>query len=99
MGLRAGLGTELKLFHYMPWSSLGGKEVQLLLILDLDTGLGGGDQRHTWPCFSPGEWTPGTHFTGGWAGTRASLDTEATGNIAMSDKSRKVWYDTVKEKK
>jgi hypothetical protein len=27
MGLRAGLGTELKLFHYMPRRILGGKEV------------------------------------------------------------------------
>jgi hypothetical protein len=29
--------------------------------------------------FPPGERTPGTHFTGGWVGPRAGLDTEARG--------------------
>jgi hypothetical protein len=33
------------------------------------------------PRFSPGERTPGTHCTGGWAGPRTGLDTEARGNI------------------
>jgi hypothetical protein len=31
------------------------------------------------PRFSPRERTPGTHFTGGWVGPRAGLDTEARG--------------------
>jgi hypothetical protein len=31
--------------------------------------------------FTPGERTPGTHFTGGWVGPRADLDTEARGEI------------------
>jgi hypothetical protein len=31
--------------------------------------------------FTPGERTPGTHWTGGWVGLRAGLDTEATGKI------------------
>jgi hypothetical protein len=33
------------------------------------------------PRFDPGEWTLGTHFTGGWVGPRAGLDTEARGKI------------------
>jgi hypothetical protein len=33
------------------------------------------------PRFSPGERTPGTHWTGGWAGPRAGLNTEARGKI------------------
>jgi hypothetical protein len=33
------------------------------------------------PRFTPGERTPGTHWTGGWVGPRASLDTEVRGKI------------------
>jgi hypothetical protein len=31
--------------------------------------------------FTPGERTPGAHWTGGWVGPRAGLDTEAIGKI------------------
>jgi hypothetical protein len=31
--------------------------------------------------FTPGERTPSTHYTGGWMGHRAGLDTEARGKI------------------
>jgi hypothetical protein len=33
------------------------------------------------PRFSPGERTPGTHYTGGWVSPRAGLDIEAIGKI------------------
>jgi hypothetical protein len=33
------------------------------------------------PRFTPGERTPGTHWTGGWVGPRAGLDTEVTGKV------------------
>jgi hypothetical protein len=33
------------------------------------------------PRFTPRERTPGTHWTGGWVGLRAGLDTEARGKI------------------
>jgi hypothetical protein len=33
------------------------------------------------PCSSPGERTPGNHFTGGWVSPRAGLDTEVRGKI------------------
>jgi hypothetical protein len=38
-------------------------------------------QRHARPRFTPGERTPGTHWTGGCAGLRAVLDTEVRGKI------------------
>jgi hypothetical protein len=31
--------------------------------------------------FNPRERTPGTHWTGGWVGPRAGLDTESRGKI------------------
>jgi hypothetical protein len=34
-----------------------------------------------WSALRPGERTPGTHWTGGWVGLRAGLDTEARGKI------------------
>jgi hypothetical protein len=35
------------------------------------------------PRFTPGERTPGTHWTGGWVGPRAGLDTEVRGKILL----------------
>jgi hypothetical protein len=29
------------------------------------------------------EWTPGTHWSGGWVGPRAGLDTDARGEILL----------------
>jgi hypothetical protein len=34
-----------------------------------------------WSASRPGERTTGTHYTGGWVGPRADLDTEATVNF------------------
>jgi hypothetical protein len=34
--------------------------------------------------FTPGEGTPGTHWTGGWMGPRAGLDTEARGKKSFA---------------
>jgi hypothetical protein len=34
-----------------------------------------------WPRISPGDGIPSTHWTGGWVGPRAGLDTEARGKI------------------
>jgi hypothetical protein len=33
------------------------------------------------PRFTPGERTPGTHWTGGWVGLRAGMDKEVRGKI------------------
>jgi hypothetical protein len=68
---------KLKLFHYTPQRLLG-KEVELLLILDLGIRWGSVVSVTTRPHFRPGERTPGTHCTGRWVGPRTGLDTEAT---------------------
>jgi hypothetical protein len=78
------LSLTLKLSHYTSWRHFGGEEVELLIILDFGT-------RQEWEvsitsqlCFSPGKRTPGIHFTGGWVGLIAGLDTEATGKILLT---------------
>jgi hypothetical protein len=66
--------------HYTPWRRRRERKYSSysFLTLALD-GVSG--QRHAWPRFTPGERTPGTHYTGGWVGPRAGLDTEARGKI------------------
>jgi hypothetical protein len=54
---------------------------ELLLIHDLGTRWGWVVSVTLWPRFSPSERIPGTHCSGGWVGSRAGLDTEATGKI------------------
>jgi hypothetical protein len=58
---------------------LWGEEGELLLILDLVTRWECVVSVTPRPCFTPGESTPGTHWTGGWVGPRVGLDTEARG--------------------
>jgi hypothetical protein len=53
----------------------------IVLILDLGTRRGWVVSVTPRPRFSPGERTPGNRWTGGWVGSRAGLDTEATGKI------------------
>jgi hypothetical protein len=53
--------------------TLGGEEVQLLLILDLGTRWGWVASVMPRPRFILGERTPGTHWTGGWVDPRAGL--------------------------
>jgi hypothetical protein len=43
--------------------------------------MGVSGQRHVPTALCPGERTPGTHYTGGWVGPRAGLDTEVRGKI------------------
>jgi hypothetical protein len=49
----------------------------------LTSALDGGEWSASRPghAFTPGEKTPGTHWTGGWVGPRAGLDTEDRGKI------------------
>jgi hypothetical protein len=42
---------------------------------------GGSGQCHAPAALCPWKRTPGTHWTGGWVGLRAGLDTEARGKI------------------
>jgi hypothetical protein len=47
------------------------------------SALDGGEWSASRPvrALAPGERTPGTHWTGGWVGPRAGLDTEDIGKI------------------
>jgi hypothetical protein len=74
-------GKKVNLSRYTPWRRLGWEEVQLLLILNLGTRWGWVVSVTPRPRFTPGERTPGNHWTGGWVGRRAGLDAEARGNI------------------
>jgi hypothetical protein len=49
------------------------------------SALDGGEWSASRPgrAFTPGEGTPGTHWTGGWVGPRAGLDTEVRGKILL----------------
>jgi hypothetical protein len=59
----------------------GGEKVWLLLILNLDTRWGVSGQHHAPAALNPRGRTPGTHWTGGWVGPRAGLDTETRRKI------------------
>jgi hypothetical protein len=43
--------------------------------------MGVSGQCHASAALCPGERTPGTHYTGGWIGLRAGLDTDVRGKI------------------
>jgi hypothetical protein len=43
--------------------------------------MGVSGQHHAPAALYPGERTPGTHWTGGWVGPKAGLDTEDRGKI------------------
>jgi hypothetical protein len=59
----------------------GGEEIYSFLT----TALGGvSGQRHAPAALYPRERAPGTHWTGGWVGLRAGLDTEARGKSFTS---------------
>jgi hypothetical protein len=45
--------------------------------------MGVSGQRHPPTALYPRGKDPGTHWTGGWVGPRAHLDTEATGQILL----------------
>jgi hypothetical protein len=62
--------------------ALGGEEVYSSYSFST-SALDGGEWSASHPgrAFTPWERTPSTHCTGGWVGTRAGLDREATGKI------------------
>jgi hypothetical protein len=43
--------------------------------------MGVSGQRHVPVALYPGEWTPSTHWIGGWVSFRAGLDTEARAEV------------------
>jgi hypothetical protein len=68
----------------MPCRHMGGEEVLLLLVLNLGTRWGWAVSITPWLPFTPRERTPGTHWTGGWVGPRASLDAETKRKVLVS---------------
>jgi hypothetical protein len=72
---------KVKQSHYTPWMRLGGEEYSSYSFST--SALDGGEWSASRPgrTFTPGERTPTTHWTGGWVGPRASLDTQARGKI------------------
>jgi hypothetical protein len=78
---KLGWCSEVKQSRYTPWRRLGGEEVYLLLIHDLGTRWGWVVSVTPRSRFTPGERTPGTHWTGGWVGPRAGLDKEDRGKL------------------
>jgi hypothetical protein len=73
--------TCVKQSRYMPWRRLEERRYSSYSFSTsaLD-GMSG--QRHAPAALlPPGKGPPGTHYTGGWVGPRAGLDTEARGKI------------------
>jgi hypothetical protein len=70
---------KLKLSHYTSRRGLGKRRYSSYSFTT--SALYGGVSVTPRPRFSPGERTPGTHYTGGWVGPRAGLDTGARGKI------------------
>jgi hypothetical protein len=70
----------VKHYRYTPWRRLGERMYSSYSFMTsaLD-GLSG--QRHAPAALYPGERTPGPHWTEGWVGPRAGLDTETRGKI------------------
>jgi hypothetical protein len=68
--------------RYTPWRRLGGEEVYSSYSFTT-SALDGGEWSASRPgrALTPGEKTTGTHWTGGWVGPRAGLDTEDRGKI------------------
>jgi hypothetical protein len=65
----------------MPWRHLGERRHSSYSLSI--SALDGGEWSASRPgrAFTPGERTPGTHWTGDWVGPRAGLDTQARGKI------------------
>jgi hypothetical protein len=66
---------KVKQSRYTPWRCL--RERRYSSYSFSTSALDGGE----WSASRPWGRTPGTHWTGGWVGPRAGLDTEAAGKI------------------
>jgi hypothetical protein len=66
--IRINIFLKVKQSRYTPWRRLGGEEIYLLLIHNIDTRWGGVVSVTPRPRFTARERTPGTHWTGGCVG-------------------------------
>jgi hypothetical protein len=77
------LKKKFKRSHYTPWRRLGGKEVQLLFILELGSKWGEWSASRPGRALPPGKGPPvPIAQEAGWA-SRADLDTESRGKIVL----------------
>jgi hypothetical protein len=79
--LRYLIKLKLKLSHYTPWRRFG--ESRYSSYSFSTSALDGGKWSASRPgrALALGKRTSGTHYTGGWVGPRAGLDTEARGRM------------------
>jgi hypothetical protein len=63
-----------KVIPLHPWRRLGERRYSSYSILASAPDGGEWSASRPWPRFTPGERTPGTHWTGGWVGPRAGVD-------------------------
>jgi hypothetical protein len=72
---------KVKQSRYTPWRRFGERRYSSYSFTT--SSLDGSEWSASRPgrAFTPGERTPGTHWTGGWVGPRAGLDTEFRGKI------------------
>jgi hypothetical protein len=73
--------VKVKQSRYTPWRRLGERRNSSYSFSTSALGEGEWSASRHGRAFTPGERTPGTHWTGGWVGPRAGLDTEVTGKI------------------
>jgi hypothetical protein len=75
-------GKKLNLLHYTPRTLFGRGYVAPTHALPRHY-MGASCQRYAPAALYPGEMIPGTHWTGGWVGPRAGLDTEFRWKIVL----------------
>jgi hypothetical protein len=71
--------VKVKQYHNTPTEAKGGEEVLLLLGTRGGRVVSGRARLR----FTPGERTTGTHWTGGWVGIIAGMDTQVRGKILL----------------
>jgi hypothetical protein len=69
--------NEVKLSRNKSWRKVCGEEVELLLVLDLETRWGEWSASRSDRALPSGLGPPGTDWIGGWVGPTAGLDAEA----------------------
>jgi hypothetical protein len=72
---------KVKLSRYTPWRRLGERRYSSYSFMTSALDEGEWSASRTGGALLPGKGPPGTHWTGGWVGPKAGLDTEDRGKI------------------